>query len=59
MNCKKLIKFYIANDYELASDLKSDGIYISAFNKSLKHLYYKNSKFDIIGSAHNIKEDKP
>ena len=56
-DCKlKLIKFYIANDVKLASDLKSDGIYISAFNKILKHLYIKNTKFEIIGSAHNVKE---
>ena len=55
--CKtKRFKFYVANDYELAFKLKSDGIYISAYNKDLKYLNYKNSKFDIIGSAHNIKE---
>ena len=55
--CKtRSIKFYVANDYELAFKLKSDGIYISAYNKDLKYLNYKNSKFDIIGSAHNIKE---
>ena len=34
-----------------------DGVYIPAFNKSLKHLAYSyKKKFKIIGSAHNLKE---
>ena len=37
--CKlKTIKFYIANDIKLAILLKSDGIYLSSFNKELKFL---------------------
>jgi thiamine monophosphate synthase len=36
--------------------LNSDGIYLSAYNKSLKALSLKNKKFEIIGSAHNFHE---
>ncbi len=52
----KSIKFYVANDIRLAVLLSSDGIYISAFNKSLKPRYLKNSNFKLIGSAHNLRE---
>ena len=39
--CKlKTIKFYIANDIKLAILLKSDGIYLSSFNKELKFLNF-------------------
>ena len=52
----KSIEFYVANDIRLAVLLSSDGIYISAFNKSLKPRYLKNSNFKLIGSAHNLRE---
>ena len=55
--CKsKDINFFVANDYNLSSKLKADGIYLSAFNKDLKYLNYMKSNFVIIGAAHNIKE---
>jgi len=54
---KKNIKFYLANDVKLAISLKLDGAYIPSFNDSYSHLSYSFSKnFNIIGSAHNIKE---
>ncbi len=57
--CKqKLIKFYVANDQHLAVKLNSDGIYLSAFNKSFKPLHLKRSNYQMIGSAHNLKEIK-
>ena len=56
---KKSIKFYISNDIKLAIKLDLDGVYIPAFNKSLKHLAFTYKKdFRIIGSAHNLKEIK-
>jgi thiamine monophosphate synthase len=55
--CKtKLIKFYIANNYKLATLIKSDGLYLSSYNNSFKALYLKKNNFTIIGSAHNYKE---
>ena len=55
--CKlKLIEFYVANDVKLGTKLRSDGIYLSSYNKSFKVLNNKNFKFKIIGSAHNINE---
>ena len=55
--CKlKSIKFYVANNAKLAVLLNSDGIYMSAFNKSLKVLSLKKFNFTIIGSAHNLQE---
>ena len=55
--CKlKAIKFYIANNNNLAVFLNSDGIYLSSYNKSLNCLNYKKLNYEIIGSAHNFKE---
>ena len=56
--CKKRkIKFYLANNVKLAIKLGLDGAYIPSFNKDTKHLSYSyRRKFDIIGSAHNLKE---
>ena len=52
----KKIKFYIANNLRLCILLKSDGIYLSSYNKSFKPLNVTKPHFDIIGSAHNFKE---
>ena len=55
--CKiKKIKFFVGNNIKLASLLKSDGIYISASNKSFRPLHLNRSLFTVIGSAHNFKE---
>tara|TARA_B100000963_G_scaffold314072_1_gene292402 strand:+ start:1852 stop:2424 length:573 start_codon:yes stop_codon:yes gene_type:complete len=55
--CKlKDIKFYVANNNNLAVFLNSDGIYLSSFNKSFSCLHYKKNNFKLIGSAHNFKE---
>ena len=55
--CKsKKINFYVSNEVKLALKLKADGIYISASNKSLNIRRFKNTKYQIIGAAHNIKE---
>ena len=54
---KKGLKFFLSNNFRLAIKLGLDGIYIPAFNQSLRHLGYKTkSSFIIMGSAHNIKE---
>jgi len=56
---KKNISFYLANNIKLAIRLKTNGVYIPSFNKNFKHLSYKlTKKFEILGSAHNIKEMK-
>ena len=56
-NCKiKKIKFFIANNLNLMISTNSDGIYISASNKSYKSLNLNKTRFKIIGSAHNTKE---
>ena len=56
---KKRIKFYLSNDVKLAIQLDLDGAYIPSFNKSTKHLAFSfKKKFNLIGSAHNIKEIK-
>ena len=56
--CKKRkLKFYLSNNINLAIKLNLDGAYIPAFNKNTKHLAYSlKKKFNIIGSAHNLKE---
>ncbi len=55
--CKKQRrKVYISNNLKLALRLNFDGIYIPSFNKSLRYKKIKKKNFDVIGSAHNIKE---
>jgi len=56
--CKiKRIKFYLSNNIKLAIKLNLDGAYIPSFNKSYEHLSYNFKKnFELLGSAHNIKE---
>ena len=54
-NSKK-IDFYIANDFKLMTQINAHGLYISSHNTNLRLTRFKNSKFKIIGSAHNIKE---
>ena len=56
---KRSIKFYLSNNVKLAMTLDLDGVYIPSFNKSTKHLSFSfKKKFNLIGSAHNIKEIK-
>ena len=52
----KRVNFFISNNIRLASQLKADGIYISAFNKDLRYSRFKELNYKIIGSAHNFKE---
>ena len=54
---KKRIKFYLSNNIKLAIKLDLDGAYIPSFNKNTNHLAYSFKKnFDLVGSAHNLKE---
>ncbi len=51
--------FFISNNFKLALKHSLDGVYLPSFNNSLKHNVYGFRKnFQIIGSAHNIKEIK-
>ena len=56
--CKKRNKkFYLSNNIKLAIKLDLDGAYIPSFNKSTIHLAYTyKQNFNIVGSAHNLKE---
>ena len=56
--CKKMKKFfYLSNNIKLALRLDLDGAYIPSFNHEMNHLNYSiNKNFQIIGSAHNLKE---
>ena len=54
---KKSIKFYLSNNVKLAIMLDLDGAYIPSFNQSFNHLPYTyKKKFNILGSAHNLRE---
>ena len=54
---KKKIKFYLSNNVKLATKLYLDVAYIPSFNKNTNHLAYSLKKnFDLVGSAHNLKE---
>ena len=56
-SCKKKgINFYIANNTNLLTKLKADGLYVSAHNKDLSLNGYSKKGFKLIGSAHNQKE---
>ena len=55
--CKRNgINFYIANDTNLLSKVKADGLYISANNKNLLLNGYTKKGFKVIGAAHNQRE---
>ena len=56
--CKKINKFfYLSNNIRLALRLNLNGAYIPSFNHEMGHLNYNlKKKFQIIGSAHNLKE---
>ena len=56
--CKKnKLRFYLSNNIKLATKLDLDGAYIPSFNKNTNHLAYSFKKsFNLIGSAHNLKE---
>ena len=58
--CRKNRRIFIlSNNIKLALKLDLDGVYIPSFNKSTGHLSYSlNKKFQILGSAHNLKEIK-
>mgnify|MGYP001178440067 FL=1 len=56
---KRSFKFYLSNNIKLAIKLNLDGAYIPSFNSNLNHLSYSLKKnFNIVGSAHNLKEVK-
>ena len=56
---KKGNKFYLSNDIKLANKLNLDGVYIPSFNKTTNHLAFSyKQNFNIVGSAHNLKEIK-
>tara|TARA_Y200000002_G_scaffold315447_1_gene273519 strand:+ start:185 stop:715 length:531 start_codon:yes stop_codon:yes gene_type:complete len=56
---KRSLKFYLSNNIKLAIKLNLDGAYIPSFNSNLNHLSYSLKKnFNIVGSAHNLKEVK-
>ena len=46
----------MANNIQLLTDLKADGLYISSHNNKLLLNYFSKVGFKIIGSAHNYKE---
>ena len=55
--CKmRSIEFFVANNLNLAISLRSDGIYLSSYNRTLKPIYLKKLNFKIIGSAHSHKQ---
>ena len=55
--CKKQKrKVYISNNLKLALKFNFDGVYIPSFNKILKYKNIKKKDFEIIGSAHNVRE---
>ncbi len=56
---KKNKRFFLSNNIKLAIKLGLDGVYLPSFNKSFNHMAYTlKKKFEIIGSAHNLKEIK-
>jgi thiamine-phosphate pyrophosphorylase len=59
--CKKNnINLYLSNDLKLSIKLGLNGVYIPSFNNKLNYCGFYNlpKNFNIIGSAHNVKEIK-
>ena len=56
---KKKIKFFLSNNINLSVQLNLDGVYIPSFNNKMSFNFFpKKKNFQIIGSAHNLKEIK-
>ena len=54
---RKKIKFFLANNIKLAVQLNLDGAYIPSFNNKISiNCFSKRKKFQLIGSAHSLKE---
>ena len=54
---KKKLNFILSNNIKLSIKLNLDGAYIPSFNKNLSHNCFQlKKKFNLIGSAHNLKE---
>ena len=51
-------KLFISNNIKLALKLKLNGIYIPSFNKKINYIssFATPIDFEVIGSAHNVKE---
>lgn len=50
-------KIILANNPRIALKLKFDGVYIPSFNKKINYLLLKpNNNFEVLGSAHDLKE---
>ena len=56
--CKKRgLKLFLSNNIKLSIKLGLDGAYIPSFDRSFRHLSYSlKENFNLIGSAHNLKE---
>tara|TARA_B100000902_G_C27109283_1_gene812733 strand:- start:187 stop:738 length:552 start_codon:yes stop_codon:yes gene_type:complete len=50
------LKFFLANNVNLAIKLRLDGVYIPAFYKRIDVIKSKLHQLILLGSAHNIKE---
>ena len=51
------LKFFLSNNIKLAIKLNLDGAYIPSFNKNLSfNTFNLKKKFELLGSAHNLKE---
>tara|TARA_Y100001970_G_scaffold86143_1_gene108564 strand:+ start:11384 stop:11959 length:576 start_codon:yes stop_codon:yes gene_type:complete len=54
---KKNIKFYVMNDIAISQKFGADGVYLSSYNRKVfRKNNEKGKKFEIIGSAHNLRE---
>jgi thiamine-phosphate pyrophosphorylase len=52
--CKsQKIKFFVINDHKLATQINSDGIYLTSNYKKINYFSFRKKNFTIIGSAHN------
>ena len=53
---KQKRKVYISNNLKLALKFNFDGVYIPSFNRISNYKNIPKKNFEIIGSAHNVKE---
>ena len=52
--CKsQQIKFFVINNHKLATQINSDGIYLTSNYKKINYFSFRKKNFTIIGSAHN------
>ena len=49
-------KIYLSNNFKIAHTVGFDGVYLPSFNKKILNVRNLKKNFELLGSAHNVKD---